>query len=119
MSVDSLPVIVPVEFCIDDDRVVFAVQPTGRLAQRVDGAIVAFEADVLDPAGGDGWSVLVQGPARYVDDRCEHDRLSGLLAERSAMSPCEAGGGHQLVSMTTDVISGRRMAAAAATSEAR
>jgi nitroimidazol reductase NimA-like FMN-containing flavoprotein (pyridoxamine 5'-phosphate oxidase superfamily) len=86
LSVDSLPVIVPVGFCVDGDRVVLAVPTADRLAERVNGAIVAFQADLFVDSAESGWSVLVQGPARLVDDPVDADRLRSQMMVGCGMS---------------------------------
>lgn len=68
LSVDALPVIMPVGFRVDGDRIVFALPAGDRGAGAVIGTVLAFEADDVDPATGVGWTVLVQGPARLVPD---------------------------------------------------
>lgn len=129
LSVDSLPVIVPVGFCVDGDRVVLAVPTADRLAERVNGAIVAFQADLLLDSAESGWSVLVQGPARLVDDPVDADRLRGHMVDGCGMpvgmagesvgprhggpSSCEPGT-HELLAVATEVISGRRLGPASA-----
>jgi len=58
----------------------------------VNGAVVAFEADDVDPATGVGWSVLVQGPARLLPHSQE---------DRSQEHPR-----WEFVSVSTEVITG-------------
>lgn len=111
VSVDALPVIVPVGFVLAGERVVCGARTPWREVAALDGAIVAFEADTWDAGAGTGWSVLVQGPARRLVDRADlglhHDRLAplGWLS-----------GASDLVVVDTTVISGCRLVPA--TSEA-
>lgn len=116
MSVNSLPVIVPVGFCLDGSNVVFAVEEHDGLAERVHGAIVAFQADMFDPTGQSGWSVLVQGPARLVDDNSDAGRLRAFMFGGCVTPQGEVPAGHALVSVATEVISGRRIGTPASTS---
>ena len=72
------------------------------LAVYADGP-VSFEADHLDPAHRDGWSVLVQGHARTVTDEREVKRLE----DRTHLEPW-AGDAHDVyVRITPARISGR------------
>jgi uncharacterized protein len=57
----ALPAITPVTFVLDGEDV--AIRPAGPLAVAVGGAVVAFEADNVDPDTGAGWAVTVVGPA--------------------------------------------------------
>lgn len=57
----ALPAITPVTFVLDGEDV--AIRPAGPLAEAVGGAVVAFEADHLDPVTGAGWAVTVVGTA--------------------------------------------------------
>lgn len=116
MSVNSLPVIVPVGFCLDGSNVVFAVEEHNGLAERLHGAIVAFEANVFDPAGQSGWGVLVQGPARLVDDDTDSERLRAFMCGGCVPPEGDIPAGHALISVATEVISGRRIGTPASTS---
>lgn len=57
----ALPAITPVTFVLDGEDV--AIRPGAPLAAAVGGAVVAFEADHVDPDTGVGWAVTVVGPA--------------------------------------------------------
>lgn len=63
----SGPLIVPVNYGIVGDSVVFRTAPDAVPAQA-SGAQVAFEVDRIDEAFSQGWSVLVRGHARTVTD---------------------------------------------------
>ncbi len=102
LSVDALPVIVPVGFHVSGDRIVFALCPSDRAAASVNGVVVVFEADDVDPMTGDGWTVMVQGPARVLADPVAHGGRGHTVPE--CVGPDEA---YELVAMSTDVITGR------------
>jgi nitroimidazol reductase NimA-like FMN-containing flavoprotein (pyridoxamine 5'-phosphate oxidase superfamily) len=73
----ALPAVLPVNFSLDDDgAVVLRTSAGSELARAVDGAVVAFEADEVDPVAHSGWSVVVTGRATVVADPAEHDRLT-------------------------------------------
>jgi nitroimidazol reductase NimA-like FMN-containing flavoprotein (pyridoxamine 5'-phosphate oxidase superfamily) len=104
VSVDALPVILPVFIVVVRDRIVFRTAPGTKLTAAVNGAIVALEADQLDEATGEGWSVLVRGVAREVVD----SELAGLA--RPHLATAWLDGTHEyLVEVTTDLVTGRRL----------
>src|SRR5688500_12295738 len=57
------PIVVPVSYALDGDVIVFRADRGSRL-DRLSGALVSFEVDVIDPYHKVGWSVLVRGTAR-------------------------------------------------------
>ncbi|WP_170026466.1 pyridoxamine 5'-phosphate oxidase family protein [Actinomadura oligospora] len=69
-------VVLPVNFVLDGDTVVFRSSPGDKLEAARAGRELAFEADDAEPALRTGWSVLVHGPAQVVDDPAEADRLA-------------------------------------------
>ena len=60
----------PVNFAVSGKAIIFRTAPDTLLAVYADGR-VSFEADHLDQALREGWSVLVQGHARTVTDERE------------------------------------------------
>lgn len=60
---DEAPIVVPVSYALDGDVIVFRADRGSRL-DRLSGALVSFEVDVIDPYHKVGWSVLVRGTAR-------------------------------------------------------
>ncbi|GAA2542985.1 pyridoxamine 5'-phosphate oxidase family protein [Streptomyces sp. NPDC000678] len=87
---DEGPVIVPVNYTVVDDAVVFRAAP-GTTPARASGHRVAFEIDRIDDTLSQGWSVLVRGVARAVTDPDEVRRLG----ERAFSEPW-AGGRREL-----------------------
>lgn len=67
ISVNALPVILPVRFVLDHDEILFRAAPKGLLAEATRQAVVAFEADGSEPGVG-SWSVLATGLARHLAD---------------------------------------------------
>lgn len=78
----ALPVIRPVNHIIDDGSIIVrchegaAIMPAAHPAE---GAVVAYQADVIDLAGQHGWSVVVTGIARLVTDPEEAARYRRLV----------------------------------------
>jgi uncharacterized protein len=117
LSLDALPVIVPVPFCLDGDRVVFGLDPEGTIIggrsvgdhgiAAIDGAIVAFEAGALDAVDGRGWSVLVRGAARCLTSSEDGERFRALPVGASF------GGMPRFVEVSTSVVEGQRVEPAA------
>jgi nitroimidazol reductase NimA-like FMN-containing flavoprotein (pyridoxamine 5'-phosphate oxidase superfamily) len=102
VTAHALPVIIPVNYALDDDTIVFRTAPDGLLAHACDETVVAFEVDRLSPDGSDGWSVLVVGVAQLVPDH---------LAQRAGRDlPAALGPGQdQLVTIATARITGRQV----------
>ncbi|MFE7901018.1 pyridoxamine 5'-phosphate oxidase family protein [Streptomyces sp. NPDC057424] len=72
----ALPAVLPVNFRLDEEgAVLLRTSADSELARAVDGAVVAFEADEVDPVAQSGWSVVVTGRAAVVSDPDEHARL--------------------------------------------
>ncbi|CAL9650376.1 pyridoxamine 5'-phosphate oxidase family protein [Streptomyces sp. enrichment culture] len=72
----ALPAVLPVNFTLDDDgAVLLRTSADSELVRAIDGAVVAFETDVVDVDRQSGWSVVVTGSARTVTDPAEHERL--------------------------------------------
>ncbi len=102
LSVDALPVIVPVGFSVLDDRIVFGIRPQARFATALHGMVIALEADQWDPERRTGWTVLVQGPARVLTEAGDLERIAALEASRWWFAEST-----RVVELATDVVSGR------------
>jgi len=97
------PVALPVNFRVLDGDVVFLTCADGVLAAAA-GARVGFEADRIDEAMSEGWSVLVAGRARLVVDPVELGAIAALGIE-----PWPGGRRGAVMRIETDSISGRRI----------
>ncbi|GIU85933.1 MAG: hypothetical protein KatS3mg009_0448 [Acidimicrobiia bacterium] len=75
--VGGRPLVFPVNYCLDGDRVVFRTDAGTKLHGALGGP-VAFEIDGVDGLYHGGWSVLVVGEAEEVADGAERDRLARL-----------------------------------------
>ena len=64
--------ILPVNYSVVEEQVVFRTLPYGEIANNVVDAEVAFEVDELDESMRSGWSVMAAGPCRRIEDpdRC-------------------------------------------------
>src|SRR5690348_15001388 len=81
ISSGALPVILPVNFRLVGDAIVFRTAPGTKLDAATRGAVVAFEVDDMDPIEHTGWSVMVTGVARPVT---EPAALAAVRPERVA-----------------------------------
>lgn len=83
-TVDALPAVTPVRFAVRGRDVLVRAGGHSRLARGAPGAVIAFQADSIDPDHGVGWSVVVTGVARQVDpDDVADDDRAELGAWRS------------------------------------
>ena len=71
-------VILPVNFLVDGQDVVFRTGAGSKLSCVEVGHYVGFEADSYDAATRTGWSVVVNGLAEIVDSDEEAARLDGI-----------------------------------------
>jgi nitroimidazol reductase NimA-like FMN-containing flavoprotein (pyridoxamine 5'-phosphate oxidase superfamily) len=97
------PIALPVNFRYVDGDVLFRTRPHGMLAAAA-GATVSLEVDRIDEAMSEGWSVLVTGRARLVDDPAELEHAAELGIE-----PWPGGRREALIRIETEAISGRRI----------
>ncbi len=105
---DRGPVAHPLNFAVSEGDVV--VSTTVEHAARLEGqARVSFQIDRVDESMGEGWSVLVTGSARRVDDPDEVLALAGLR-----LTPWAGGARHALVRIHPDETTGRVIAQAVA-----
>lgn len=80
--------VLPVNFVVDGDSVVFRSAEGGKLAAARKRRTASFEVDDVEPALRTGWSVLVSGTAEVVGDAAAIRRLERLpLAPWPPMAP--------------------------------
>jgi uncharacterized protein len=104
ISSHALPVVLPVTYRLVDEDVVFTTAPGAKLQAATDQVVIAFEIDHIDPISHTGWSVLVTGVARHVDDEDELARLRAAGVPRWL-----AGDQARYVVLSTEFVSGRRL----------
>lgn len=89
---ESGVMVLPVNFQMLDDRVVFHTAPGTALARISDGADVAFQADEIDEESAVGWSVLLRGTTRPAPEEAvpvswmTDDRALGVMIEETSLS---------------------------------
>jgi nitroimidazol reductase NimA-like FMN-containing flavoprotein (pyridoxamine 5'-phosphate oxidase superfamily) len=100
----ALPAIRPVNHILDGDHVIIRTHRGAALLRPAqDGAVVAYEADALDPRTRSGWSVIVTGIATLVTDPEEQCRY------REALEPWIGGQMEHVVRISADLVTGFRM----------
>lgn len=104
--VGGQPVILPVSYIFDRDRIVFRTA-AGLKLRHAPLRRVAFEIDDVDEAAGTGWSVLVKGSA--FDITRATDQLSEEL-RRLQLRPMASGEKPHWLEIVPTEITGRRVA---------
>jgi nitroimidazol reductase NimA-like FMN-containing flavoprotein (pyridoxamine 5'-phosphate oxidase superfamily) len=100
----ALPTVLPVNFRLVDDRVVFRTGVGSKLQAATHDTVVAFEVDEMDPVWHTGWSVVVTGVAHEITDP---DELAAL--EPTTIPHWAPDHATRLVEVRTEMISGRRV----------
>lgn len=100
----ALPAVELVNFTIDGGDIVVRTDASGKLAAATRGAVVAFEADVIDVNLRTGWSVTAVGYSREVTDP---DDLARLRV--SGPRPWASGEREHFIRITPGLINGRRL----------
>jgi uncharacterized protein len=105
MSTPVGPRIVPVNYAVHGDSIVFCTAPYSELGTYGPGTELAFEVDRLDYEKHHGWSVVVLGRGQVVQDQEE------VADIRSAWQPRPwAGGSRNLyIRLRWREITGRRV----------
>jgi uncharacterized protein len=97
------PVVLPVNYVLDGQTVLFRTSPDNSLGHHLDGATVAFEVDEFDAYTQSGWSVLVRGVARFVS------RDAQPRDESPQPFPWADGERNLVVRVTPERLTGRRL----------
>jgi nitroimidazol reductase NimA-like FMN-containing flavoprotein (pyridoxamine 5'-phosphate oxidase superfamily) len=105
LSVDAMPVILPMAFALMDDDVVIRASWGDKLDAAVHDRVVCFEADGPDNADGCDWSVLVTGRAEIIRNPHELERVGQL-----PLRPWSTRPGDRFIRIPAELVSGRRMA---------
>ncbi len=112
ISVEGQPQIFPVNYAMQEGRVVFRTAPGTKLEHGArTGA--AFEIDEFDPSTGIGWSVMAQGMLYDVTQTI--DRGSEML-RALAVEPLAPGTREHWMALYPTVVSARRFAIASTVS---
>ncbi len=93
----ALPMVLPVHYEVDDDRLVLRTPGHHELGDGIDGQVVGFEADHLDIDHGVGWCVSVTGTAELIAARPSIDPVHRWFSDGA------------LLALGTEVIAGHRV----------
>jgi nucleotide-binding universal stress UspA family protein len=104
---DGAPVVIPVDYTLDDRTVVVRTDP-GTILDWAALGRVAVEVDVIDPDSHEGWNVLVQGVGRDITDGV--DTWSGRVRNRS-LAPWVEGDKAHWIAVVSPTVTGRRIRA--------
>ena len=107
VSIDALPVILPVNFAVVDDWILFRTVPGTKLDAAMRRSVAAFEADDHAVDGSWGWSVLVRGYAHDLRD-------GGSVPAAGALRPWPFphGEANHVSGIEATMVTGRRFGAA-------
>lgn len=104
VRIGEAPAILPINYALLDDEVVFRTAPGTKLSAALMQILVAFEVDQPDPAMRAGWSVLVVGYAEEIRDRSTLERVAAL-----GLEPWVTEGRDFVVRIRTRTMTGRRL----------
>ena len=102
---DGYPLVLPVNHKMDGSSVVFRTAFGSKLSAAAEELPVAFEVDRIDAEQKSGWSVLIHGAARIIDDPVDVARLDGL----GVWPWADAVERHQWVGIRTHQMTGRKI----------
>jgi nitroimidazol reductase NimA-like FMN-containing flavoprotein (pyridoxamine 5'-phosphate oxidase superfamily) len=96
------PVIMPVNYLMHAETVVFRTDPSSRLGAVLRSTMAAFEIDGIDERERAGWSVVVSGGAEEVVDPRELDEL-----RQTPLLPWAPGDRSHYVRIRAELVTGR------------
>jgi len=103
LSIDCIPVALPVNVCVLDEDVIFSTDRGSKLTAAVSRQVVSMEVDDIDLMYRTGWSVLVTGRAQLVTEPADIEWAS------SRLQPWAPGPHRFLVKVPSTLISGRHL----------
>jgi nitroimidazol reductase NimA-like FMN-containing flavoprotein (pyridoxamine 5'-phosphate oxidase superfamily) len=99
----ALPTIQPVNYALLGEDILFATG-TGSMSLAIgEEVVIAFEVDDVDPATRSGWSIVVVGKARKVDELDSDSEAARCLN----LDPWVGRHAIELVRLPTDRLTGR------------
>lgn len=114
LHVRALPTVVPVGFVLTPDGIVVSTPADAWFGGAIRDAVVAFEADDVDPADGSRWSVVVVGVAADADGIGPLERRQ-ILADLGTWPHVD---GDALLRISFGMVQGRRVPVAVAADRA-
>jgi nitroimidazol reductase NimA-like FMN-containing flavoprotein (pyridoxamine 5'-phosphate oxidase superfamily) len=104
LSVGALPVVVPVNYTIDGNRILLCSEPGLKLQAARKGVVACLEIDDFDPLEHSGWSVLVTGRLDEITDPMQVTR-----AQHLPLVPWAPMSDPHYMTLSTELMSGRRL----------
>jgi nitroimidazol reductase NimA-like FMN-containing flavoprotein (pyridoxamine 5'-phosphate oxidase superfamily) len=105
----TFPTLEPVAFAVVEGELVVAVRAGSAGDAVAPGTVVAFEADALDPARREGWSIVVKGAVEELDTD-----VVPLVAP--ALGPWPMRTSDRLILIRSEQITGQRLVSDPSTS---
>lgn len=99
------PHIIPVNYALVDEAVVFRTSPFTLLATHGREATIAFEVDHLDEVTRTGWSVVARGRTEVVFDSQQIEQIRRIWEP----APWADGARNLYIRLTINELSGRRI----------
>jgi uncharacterized protein len=97
ITAGALPVVLPVEYVVSGPDLLVRTPGHHEVSDGIDGQVVGFEADQLEPDQGVGWCVSVTGTVRVVEGDGGFEPVHPWFSDGLVLS------------LTTDVIVGHRI----------
>ncbi len=101
----ALPAIRPVNHLVEGETVIVRATAGAAVTSAAgrDGVVVAYEADAIDMDHQVGWSVIVVGTARLLNDEAAAARY------RARLRPWLSGQIDDVITINADIVTGYRM----------
>lgn len=109
LIVDGQPVVLPINFAIDGETILFRTAE-GTVLNEASLRLVAFECDHMDIETHTGWSVLLQGLARDIGDAID---LTSERLRRLSLVTWAPGVRDRWFRIDPDEVTGRRLSVSA------
>ena len=87
----AVPTVLPVNFRLAGDRIVFRTGKGTKLAAATRNAVVAFEVDDIDPVQHTEWSVVVTGVACPIVDPSERRPVFNVETNKAVYLAANGG----------------------------
>jgi nitroimidazol reductase NimA-like FMN-containing flavoprotein (pyridoxamine 5'-phosphate oxidase superfamily) len=104
LSCDSLPVVLPVNYVVDRDRVVVCTTPGAKLTSARHGVVACLEVDAFDVVEQTGWSVMVTGRLRELTAEADLATVRDLR-----LRPWTSMADPHFLTLSTELVTGRRL----------
>ena len=102
---DDGPVVLPVNYVVDRESVLFRTSATGTMAGHLRDGTVSFQVDEVDEVTESGWSVLLRGEATFEQPKGTDP------ANQPRPSPWVQGSRNLVVRIRPQLVTGRRLLA--------